>query len=710
MSLFFVLFALSSPADALMVSSGSGVKNSANPMRRVITMLQMMVKKVEEEGKKETELFEKYMCYCKSGKETLEKSIADAEEKIPQLESDIKESVGEKAQLDADLAQHKTDREEATGAIGKATAMREKEAAAFAKESGEDKSNLEALKKALAAIEKGMAGSFLQTNAARVLRQLSLSQDMSTADRDILSSFLMGGGREGYAPASGEIVGILKQMGDTMEKDLAEVLANEETAKQEFEGTVAAKEKEIASATKAIEEKTKRTGEVAVEIVNLKEDLEDTQESLAEDTKFLADLEKNCAQKEKEWAEICKMRQEELIALADTIKILNDDDALELFKKSIPGSASLLQVQVSAKEVRQQALKALSSVTRGGARDLNLDLISLALHGKKVSFDKVIAMINDMVELLGKEQVEDDTKKTYCEEEFDKADDKKKEIEITISDLEKAIDEMEEGMKTLAEEIKALEDGIVKLDREVVEATEQRKEEHADFVAQMAANSAVIQIIGVAKNRLNKFYNPKLYKPPPKRELSEEERITLNMGGTLAPTNPPGGIAGTGISFLGAKAPPPPPPEAPGAFKKKGEESGGVIAMMDMMKADVEKESQEAEFAEKDAQGEYEQMVLDAAAKRTADKKSIEEKVAAKAGLEEELIKTKDDKKVKVKELMATNEYISELHADCDWLLEKYDIRKEARANEIDALKKAVAVLSGADYSLVQVGRSIVRQ
>jgi len=670
----------------------------------VITMLQMMVKKVEAEGKKEEELFEKFMCYCKSGKATLGKSIADAEEKIPQLESDIKEAEAEKSQLDTDLETHKADRETAKSDIAKASAMREKDAAAFLKESTEDKSNLDALKKALAAIEKGMAGSFLQTNSAAVLRRLSLSQDMSNADRDMLSSFLMGGAKQGYAPASGEIVGILKQMGDTMEKDLAEVLAAEEKAKQDFEGLVAAKEKEIASATKAIEEKTKRTGEVAVEIVNLKEDLDDTSESLAEDTKFLADLEKNCEQKEKEWAEICKMRQEELVALADTIKILNDDDAQELFKKSIPSaSASLLQVQTTQKETTKQALKALSSARRASGTNVKLDLIELALHGKKVNFDKVIAMINDMVVLLGKEQVEDDTKKEYCESEFDKADDKKKELELTISDLEKAIDEINEGIETLETEIKALEEGIVKLDREVAEATMQRKDEHADYEAQLASDTAVIQIIGVAKNRLNKFYNPKLYKPPPKRELSEEERITLNMGGTLAPTNPPGGIAGTGISFLGARRStdaPPPPPEAPGAYKKKGQESGGVLAMMDMMKAEVEKEMQEAEFAEKDAQAEYETMVKDAAAKRAADSKSIAEKEAAKAGLEGDLVKTKDEKKAKTSELMATNEYISELHADCDWLLEKYDMRKEARAGEIDALKKAVAVLSGADYSL----------
>merc|ERR1719460_2332692 len=236
------------------------------------------------------------------------------------------------------------------------------------------------------------------------------------------------------------------------------------------------------AATKEIEEKVKRSGEVAVEIVNMKEDLDDTQESLAEDKKFLADLEKNCEQKKKEWAEICKMRQEELIALADTIKILNDDDAQELFKKSIPSaSASLLQVQVTRKELAKQALKVLSSTRRGSQPNVHLDLIELALQGKKVNFEKVIAMINDMVVLLGKEQVEDDTKKTYCESEFDKADDKKKELERSISDLEKAMDETDDGMKTLEEEIKALEEGIIKLDREVAEATEQRKEEHADF-------------------------------------------------------------------------------------------------------------------------------------------------------------------------------------------------------------------------------------
>merc|ERR1719326_69962 len=200
---------------------------------------------------------------------------------------------------------------------------------------------------------------------------------------------------------------------------------------------------------------------------------------------------------------------------------------------------------------------------------------------------------------------------------------------------------------------------------------------------------------------MNKFYNPKLYKPPPKRELSEEERITVNMGGTLAPTAAPGGIAGTGVTALSQVAPPP-PPETFGAYTKKGEESGGVIAMMDMMIADLDKEIQEVEVEEKEAQKEYEQFMADSAAKRASDAKSIEDKESAKADTEAKLLKDEEEKGATMKEAMATHQFLSEVHGDCDWLLTNFDARKAARAGEVDALTKAKAVLSGADYSLLQ--------
>merc|ERR1719201_929799 len=162
---------------------------SANPIRKVVTMLQMMQNKVTEEGKKKEALFDKYMCYCQNADETLGKSIADAEAKIPQLESEIKEAAALKEQLTAELEKAKTGRADAKEALAKAKALREKEAAAFAAETGELKSNIDALSKAIPAIEKGMTG-FLQTRAASVLRRLSVSMDMSSTDREMLASFL----------------------------------------------------------------------------------------------------------------------------------------------------------------------------------------------------------------------------------------------------------------------------------------------------------------------------------------------------------------------------------------------------------------------------------------------------------------------------------------------------------------------------------------
>merc|ERR1719183_2303832 len=126
---------------------------------------------------------------------------------------------------------------------------------------------------------------------------------------------------------------------------------------------MAAKTKEVNALTKAIETKMTRVGELAVEIVQMKNDLGDTAEALEEDKKFLADLEKNCETKTAEWEVIVKTRNEELLALADTIKVLNDDDALELFKKTLPGS-SFVQVQVTSSLMRSRALALIQGAMR----------------------------------------------------------------------------------------------------------------------------------------------------------------------------------------------------------------------------------------------------------------------------------------------------------------------------------------------------------
>jgi len=685
-----LVLALAGSAESLTLSSQSQM--NANPIRRVVTMLQSMQKKVEAEGKKEQELFEKFMCYCKNGVGALEESIDSAEVKNSALLSSIKETDAALKQTKADLKSAQESRAAAKEAVAKATSLREKEAAAYAKESGEFETNLAAMKKATAAVEKGMGGAFLQTSAASALKQISITMDMSAMDREVLTAFLTQSDNAGYAPASGEIVGILKQMTDTMASELASATAEEQASIKDFNGLMAAKTKEINALTKEVESKTARVGELGVQLVTEKGDLDDTIKMLEDDKVFLKDLKTDCKTKDEEHAAHQKIRAEEVLAIADTIKILNDDDALELFKKALP-SSSLLQLTYTGKAVKSRALVALQA----GKGDFRLNLIALALKGRKVSFDKVLVMIDDMSALLKKEQVDDDSKKEYCEATIDKVEDKVKQLELSVSDLKKSVADAKEGIATLADEIAALSAGIKALDTAVAEATEQRKEEHAEATETLTSDNAAKELIGFAKNRMQKFYNPKLYKAPPKRELSEAEQITVNNGGTLAPTAAPGGIAGTGIGF--AQVAPAPPPETAGAYAKKSGESGGVMAMMDMMVADLDKEITEIEVEEKEAQKEYEQFIADSANKRATDAKAIEDKESTKADLEAKKLKEEEEQTSTMKEAMATHEYLADVHGDCDWLLSNFETRKSARAGEVDALTKAKAVLSGADFS-----------
>mmetsp|Transcript_14669 Transcript_14669/g.25978 ORF Transcript_14669/g.25978 Transcript_14669/m.25978 type:complete len:723 (-) Transcript_14669:109-2277(-) len=707
MRVSIVLFALLLPASA--VTSGSRAEASlavsANPIRKVVTMLQNIQKKVAAEGEKEKDLYDKFMCYCKTGVSDLKASIAAANTKIPEAASDIEEKESSKAGLEVSLKEHQVDRESAKKAIAEATSIREKEAAEFAKEKSEADANIAAMTKAIAALEKGMTG-FLQTAAAATLKNVVLnSNTLDDYDREQLTSFLSGSQDEEYAPQSGEIVGILKQMAETMSKGAVEATATEEEAIKSFNALVKAKEAEIASLTQAIETATLRIGELGVEVIEMKNDLTDTEAALADDTKFLADLEKNCGTKTAEFEANQKVRAEELLALSETIKVLNDDDALELFKKTLPSaSSSFMQVTVTVREQRAEALAALSHARH--SRRPELDFIALAIRGKKVSFDKVLKMIDEMVALLEKEQQDDSHKKETCIMQLEAGEDKKKGLVRAVSDLDTMIEDAKEGIAALTAEITALEEGIAALDKSVAEATEQRKEEHKEFTALMASDSAAVELLGFAKNRLNKFYNPSLYKADT-TTLSYEDKLYAQGGGVITTTQP-GGIANTGItvdSFVQIsmhKAAPPPPPETMGAYSKKSGASSGVIALIDTMVKDLEKEMQTAKLEEDEAQSDYEDMTADSAAKRAKDSKMLTDKGSAKARMEDELNSHTIDKKETVKELMATEEYIAGLHGECDWLIQNYDVRKEARTGEIESLKKAKDVLSGADYSLLQ--------
>merc|ERR1719324_1740653 len=154
-----------------------------------------------------------------------------------------------------------------------------------------------------------------------------------------------------------------------------------------------------------------------------------------------------------------------------------------------------------------------------------LELIELKLKAKKVDFSKILAMINGMVEVLHTEQKDDDTQKAFCDEDIEKSTREKKDTEEAVAASQAFIEETTAESAATGEEIVSLGKEIKDLDKAVAEATEQRKEEHAEFLVFQQQSNAALQLIEKAKNRLMKFYKPAFYKEEPKKELTEEEEI-----------------------------------------------------------------------------------------------------------------------------------------------------------------------------------------
>merc|ERR1719443_1392504 len=158
-----------------------------------------------------------------------------------------------------------------------------------------------------------------------------------------------------------------------------------------------------------------------------------------------------------------------------------------------------------------------------------------------------------MNEVLEGEQVADDKQDVWCLAELDKAKEEAKATEADIEDVKAAIDQYRDAIETTTGEIEELKKGLEELDKDVAEATAARKDENAEYVDTAASNQAAVDLLGMAKNRLNKFYNPTLYKAP--EPAAEEEEF-----------------------FAQRRAAPGPPPETFSGEYKKSESSSGFIS------------------------------------------------------------------------------------------------------------------------------------
>jgi len=308
--------------------------------------------------------------------------------------------------------------------------------------------------------------------------------------------------------------------------------------------------------------------------------------------------------------------------------------------------------------------------------------LKMSSKGKTQGLESVVKMIDDMVVLLGKDQADDDKSKTFCEDELERTTDEQKAATDKKAQVEAEIAEATDAVAALADAIAGLQQDVKDLDKTVAQASEQRKEEHEEFQTSQQLNEAASQLVEKAKNRMQKFYNPTLHKAAPKTENTMEEKII--QAGTFAQVHSHRSMdEEDSVTF---------------ATYQKSEKSAGVIGLMDMMVQEIATDMKDAAYEEKTSQSDYAKLMQDSEDARAANSKGIVTKTSTKAQVEAKLDQANGAKTAVDTDLDLIASTLGDLHMQCDFLLQNYGLRQEARTNEVESLKNAKAILSGANF------------
>merc|ERR1712166_593797 len=334
-----------------------------------------MLKQLEKEAEEDEEIYDKMACWCETNDKEKTKSIADAEARISDLTTKIEELTANSARLNTEIKNLEKEVAENQAALDKATAIRQKQLAEFNEEEKDLLESISALKSAVTVLSKHnsllqLPRSHLVGVAATVQNEMQKHASLLTGvlthkERKAVSSFVQAPEdyfdaeptfKQSYAPQSGEIFGILKQMKETFESNLSSSQKDEMANQKAYEDLKAAKEAEIAAGQAQIDTKTQELADTDEKNAQAKEDVEDTKKSLSADEQFLMMLKEKCSMTDGEWEERQKTRQLEMEACSKALAVLSSDDAHDLFTQTF--NPSLLQKESSMhSERRSQASK-----------------------------------------------------------------------------------------------------------------------------------------------------------------------------------------------------------------------------------------------------------------------------------------------------------------------------------------------------------------
>merc|ERR1719399_2731431 len=339
---------------------------------------------------------------------------------------------------------------------------------------------------------------------------------LSHKQRRVVASFIQQPLTASYNPQSGQIFGILKQMKETFETNLAEMQKEEAENQDAYESLKAAKESEIAAGTSQIEAKTAELADTDQKNADSKEDKENTQETLAADTKFLADLKDKCASFDAEYAARTKTRQLETQAVTKAMEFINSDEAHELFSKTL----GLLQT--SAVSVSKRNAKVAQVLRAAGARSRDPRLSAIATKVRLDKFTKVKETLENMITKLTEEKEEDIKQKDYCIDGFNKNDASTQENTRLKDKLTAKIEDLQTSQDELTKAIAQLKKEIADTELQMNRAGEDREIENKDYQEVIADQKATEKLLEGSLNILKGFYDKMALVQSHKQEQPEQ--------------------------------------------------------------------------------------------------------------------------------------------------------------------------------------------
>jgi hypothetical protein len=690
-----------------------------SPIRKVVTLIEEMKATVEKEAKDDQTAYDKYACWCKTNDQEKSASIAEAESKIDSLSAFIEEAAAKEGELKTEIGQLEQDIAEDTTALKTASANREEEHQSFLAEEADFKETRGLLEEAVAVLSKvnllqkqgkkaspalmaqaKTAAALLQVRdsiqqrhpefqsvmqkdlfevmgsleeeAPRSLRKgTALAQSKllpweTTAEEDGAAAkpnALEGAaaGAKSYNARSGGILGLLKEMQDEFSRDLAKSQHEDMEAEIAFQKLKAAKEGEIDSATKQRNDKETQLADLSDRKAKAKEDKETTEAALTADQKFLMNLKKDCKSEDEEYQIRVKARGEELVALSETLKILTDDESRELFGKTI----SLVQLSAVHQSVSSAQLaamqdraleRAMHRIAMVAKKNKNWMLATLAVRVRLDAFSKVKEVMDKMLVELEKQQKEEIAKMEQCNTDFDTTEDSIKVAENTKDDLGEKHLGLSNLIETLTKEIADAQKEESEMEISLKQAGEARKAQSKEFQTSVMDQRATINILSKAQARLTAYYNTKAG-----AFLQQPQKPSFN------------------------------------SYEKSGG-AGGVLQLLQKVITEAEIAEKEIVTSNQKAQSDYAEFVQDTSDSIQATRDAISEKQGQLAQADSEKSETQGGQLSNEEELAKLSDLLKAHHLDCDYVVKYFDMRQTARQEEMDSIKDAKAILSGADF------------